>query len=298
MSETLRGSGGVIEFAKAVRGRWSYVGMDVAIVIPVYNQLAYTQGCLRDLQADIAEGAKVVVVNNGSTDGTREWLETQRGITIVHNENNRGCAPAWNQGVAAAGDAAWTIILNNDVRLPAGWLGALLGAAERARLDVICPAMREGPLNYEFAGYATDFMRRLGAVVRRGHTHGVVFAVRRAVFARVAGFDEAFRIGQFEDADFFRRARRAGFALGTSGACFLHHFGSATQNALREGPTAGPYEAENRAHFRKKWKLSWVRRRWERGVSAARAAWWRRCERARHGHTLHEKWLGGALRFY
>ena len=271
--------------------------MDVTIVIPVYNQIAYTQGCLRGLAPDLAEGVAVVVVDNGSTDGTREWLDQQAGIKVIHNSGNRGCAAAWNQGWSAA-PAAWTIILNNDVRLPAGWRSALLGAADQAGLDIVSPALREGEQNYDFEDYAVQFTQRMAAVVRRGDAHGVCFAVRREVFARIGGFDEAFRIGQFEDADFFRRARGAGFALGTTGACFLHHFGSATQNALRSGPAARPYEAENRAHFRKKWRLTWVRRRWERTLMALRLRAWRTREQRAHGHTLIEKWQDGRLQFY
>ncbi|HXA14797.1 MAG TPA: hypothetical protein VNW23_06680, partial [Opitutaceae bacterium] len=189
-------------------------------------------------------------------------------------------------------------VLNNDVLLPAGWRNALLGAAERAGLDIVSPAMREGEQNYDFEDYARQFTSRMAAVMRRGYALGVCFAVRREVFARIGGFDEAFRIGQFEDADFFRRARGAGFVLGTTGACFLHHFGSATQNALRSGPATGSYEAENRAYFRKKWRLNWARRRWERSLMALRLRTWRTREQRAHGHTLHEKWQGGRLQFY
>jgi GT2 family glycosyltransferase len=271
--------------------------MDVAVVIPVFNQIAYTQGCLRSLAPDIAEGVAVVVVDNGSTDVTREWLGQQTGIKVIHNAENRGCAAAWNQGCAAA-SAAWTIVLNNDVLLPAGWRSALLGVADREHLDIASPAMREGEQNYDFEEYARKFMNDMAAVARRGHAHGVCFAVRREVFTRIGGFDEAFRIGQFEDADFFRRARQAGFTAGTTGACFLHHFGSATQNALRSGPAARPYEAENRAHFRKKWRLNWARRRWERSLMALRIWIWRTRERRAHGHTLLEKWQAGRLQFY
>ncbi len=284
--------------------------MSVAIVIPVLNQLAYTQGCLRCLAADLAAGVRVIVVDNGSTDGTREWLAgpgATPGLTVIRNEQNRGCAPAWNQGVAAANvrntnieemAPDWVVVLNNDVLLPAGWLAALLGAAERHGLDVVCPAMRERDQNYDFETYARDFTTRLGGVVRRGGAHGVCFAVRRAVFETIGGFDEAFRIGQFEDADFFRRARLAGFRSGVVGACFLHHFGSVTQDALSDTKKQRPYEAENRAHFRKKWKLGWARRRWEKATDGLLAWWWCTTERARFGHTLHEKWDGTRLRFY
>lgn len=280
--------------------------MQVAIVIPVLNQLAYTQGCLRCLQPDIAAGVRVILVDNGSTDGTKEWLQAQTGITVIRNEENRGCAPAWNQGVQAATGAAradapgadWIVVLNNDVLLPAGWLAALLGAADRHGLDIVCPAMRERDQNYDFASYARDFTVKLGGVLRRGGAHGVCFAVRRAVFDRIGGFDEAFRIGQFEDADFFRRARLAGFRTGVVGACFLHHFGSVTQDALSDTNRKRPYEAENRAHFRKKWKLGWARRRWEKAAENLRAWWWRTTEKSRYGHTLHEKWGGERLLFY
>lgn len=299
--------------------------MSVAIVIPVLNQLAYTQGCVRCLQSDLAAGVKVIVVDNGSTDGTREWLATQPALVVIRNEQNRGCAPAWNQGVQAAnvritnkgnavlpGDGEtnvrntniaravpdWVVVLNNDVLLPTGWLAALLDAAERHGLGIVCPAMRERDRNYDFASYARDFVAKLGGVVRRGGAHGVCFAVRRAVFERIGGFDEAFRIGQFEDADFFRRARLAGFRTGVVGACFIHHFGSVTQDALSDTKKQRPYEAENRAYFRKKWKLGWARRRWEKATDGLRDWWWRTTERARFGHTLHEKWDGERLRFY
>lgn len=273
-------------------------GVKTAVVIPVLNQLAYTQGCLRCLEADIAAGTRVVVIDNGSTDQTGEWLRGAAGVTVVTNAENRGCAAAWNQGCKAAEGADWIVVLNNDVLLPAGWLAGLLGAAEREGLDVVSPAMRERDMNYPFADYAAGFMAGMGSVVRRGVAHGVCFAVHRRVFEKIGGFDEAFRIGQFEDSDFFRRAQLAGFRLGTVGACYIHHFGSITQDALRSGPKVRPYEAENRAHFRAKWKISWWRRRWEKFTANRRLKRWRSAELAAHGRTLHEKWEGAAWRAF
>ncbi|MFT3780470.1 MAG: glycosyltransferase family 2 protein [Nibricoccus sp.] len=267
--------------------------MKVAVVIPVLNQLAYTQGCLRCLAPDIAMGVQVVVIDNGSTDGTHEWLAQQADITVISNAENRGCAPAWNQGFRAAKDADWVVVLNNDVLLPDGWLQKLIGAAQREGLDVVSPAMRERDQNYPFSEYAADFMPKMAGVLRIGVAHGVCFAVSRRAFEKVGEFDEAFRIGQFEDSDFFRRVRLAGLKLGTVGDCFVHHFGSVTQDALRNSKTVRPYEAENRAHFRKKWKIGWVRRRWEKFTSRRQLAKWRDRELAQRGRTLHEKWEDG-----
>ncbi|MGQ5521634.1 glycosyltransferase family 2 protein [Chitinimonas sp. PSY-7] len=270
----------------------------VAIVIPVLNQLAYTQGCLECLQPDIAAGVQVIVVNNGSTDGTAEWLASQPSISVISNPENLGCAPAWNQGVKLAGNADWIIVLNNDVLLPAGWLQALLQAAEKHRLDIVCPAMRERDQNYPFASYAQSFMHDLQDVLRLNAAHGVCFAVKRTVFDRIGSFDEAFRIGQFEDTDFFRRARIAGFRTGIVGACFIHHFGSVTQDALSDTNRNRPYEAENRAYFRKKWQLGWWKRRNEKMRQEMQQSWWRWHEQRRYGHTLHEKWGKDQLEFY
>jgi GT2 family glycosyltransferase len=272
--------------------------MKVAVVIPVLNQLAYTQGCLRCLEADITACVRVVVIDNGSNDETGAWLKECEGITVISNDENRGCAAAWNQGCKAARDADWVVVLNNDVLLPVGWLVRLLDAAQREGLDVVSPAMREREQNYPFAEYAADFMKRMAAVVRRGAAHGVCFAVSRRAFEKIGEFDEAFRIGQFEDSDFFRRAGLAGLKIGTVGSCFIHHFGSVTQDALRSSTKVRPYEAENRAYFRMKWKISWWRRRWEKFVAKRRLNRWRRAEQETHGRTLHEKWEDGAWKAF
>ena len=272
--------------------------MKVAVVIPVLNQLAYTQGCLRCLEADIVAGVNVVVIDNGSTDGTGTWLKQCQGITVISNAENRGCAAAWNQGCRATRDADWVVVLNNDVLLPMGWLGKLIGAAELEGVEVVSPAMRERDQNYPFSEYAADFMKRMASVVRSGVAHGVCFAVSRRAFEKIGEFDEAFRIGQFEDSDFFRRAKLAGMKLGTVGACFIHHFGSVTQDALRSSTKVRPYEAENRAYFRAKWKISWWRRRWEKFVAKRRLSRWRQAEQTAHGRTLHEKWEDGAWKAF
>lgn len=252
-------------------------------------------------------GSRVIVIDNGSSDGSADWLSGQPGLEVIVNKSNLGCAVAWNQGVNLASgfdnsivgnpsSSNWMIFLNNDVLLPPGWLNSLLAAADYHFLDVISPAMRESALDYPFPAYAESFMQNLRGSIRRDVAHGVCFAVRGRVFHTIGGFDENFKIGQFEDEDFFRRARLAGFRIGTVGDCFIHHFGSVTQNALSTPSRERPYEAANRFYFRKKWHLSWHRRRFDSLFSAVRRFYWRYSERLVYGHTLHEKWSCGRLR--
>lgn len=267
------------------------------IVIPVFNQLAFTRQCLESLQRHTPVAARVIVVDNGSTDGTAEYMRGFPQIKYIRNTENLGCAAAWNQGVNAA-VADWVVILNNDVVLAPGWLDGLLAVAENG-LDIVSPALREGPLNYEIEPYALEFVRTTGHITRPDMAHGVCFMVRRSVFETIGLFDENFQVGQFEDVDFFERAREAGFKLGATGRSFIHHFGSITQNSLRDNDsTVPPYEEMNRAYFRRKWRLGWARRHWQRIKTNLQLAWWRARERRRCGHSLNERWLHGQLLYH
>jgi N-acetylglucosaminyl-diphospho-decaprenol L-rhamnosyltransferase len=270
--------------------------MKVGIVIPVFNQLDYTRNCLKSLGETIKPDVCITLINNGSSDGTADYLAACPRLTAINNPQNLGCAAAWNQGVkATAGD--WIVILNNDVLLTLGWLEGLLEFATEKGLDIVSPAIREGELNYDLEAYSREFINHTAQAIRPGVANGICFMAHRRVFDKTGLFDENFRIGQFEDTDFFRRARLAGFKLGTTGRSFIHHFGSITQNSIRAAKTARPYEAENRAYFRKKWKLNWFARTAERYKNKLLSAWWRWRERMRHGHSLNEKWLDGRLVF-
>ncbi|MDB6066928.1 MAG: glycosyltransferase [Pedosphaera sp.] len=268
----------------------------VEIVVPVYNQLAYTRQCLESLRQNTDARARIIIIDNGSTDGTAEFLGTRLQITVLSNPQNLGCAAAWNQGVRA-GAADWVAILNNDILLTPGWLDGLLAAAAEYGLDIVSPAVREGPLNYEIGAYGLEFVRTMGRAIRRGVAHGICFLTRRSVFETIGLFDENFRIGQFEDADFFQRACRAGFRLGTTGRSFIHHFGSVTQDSIRRPDTSPQYESLNRAYYRQKWRLAWHRRYLQRVQTKARLIWWSVREHRHYRHSLNERWRHGKL-FY
>lgn len=272
--------------------------MSITIIIPVYNQLHYTELCLNSLYANrgVVE-AQIIVIDNGSSDGTTEYLASCSDVTVISNRENLGCAGAWNQGVRGTA-SEWLLFLNNDVLVSPGWLEQLLGFADAEGVDVVSPAIREGEYNYDIAEYSRDFVSRMARFYREGMADGICFMVRRRVFESIGLFDENFRIGQFEDTDFFRRARQAGFRLGTTGCSFIHHFGSVTQNSIRKSRKVRPYEAENRAYYRRKWKLTWWRRFREKRLVRWRELLWRTVERTSQGHTLREKWLDGRLRYF
>lgn len=269
----------------------------IGITLAVYNKLEYTRICLESLHEYLPPHATVVVVDNASSDGTPEYLASLPWITVISNEENRGCAPAWNQGIQAAG-GDWVVVLNNDIVLTKGWWHGLVDAAERWKLDIVSPAVREGDLNYDIVAYSREFSARMADVIRRNCAHAICFAARRTVFETIGAFDENFRIGQYEDTDFFHRARLAGFRLGKVGGSFLHHFGSVTQQSMQKNRVTNPYASQNKAYFIHKWKLTW----WQRAVSRNRnklVNWLQsRTERLLYRHALVEVWKEGRLRYY
>ena len=104
--------------------------------------------------------SRVIVVDNGSHDGTQDYLKTQPFGEVIYNKSNLGCGTAWNQG-ALAQQAEWTIIMNNDVLVTQDWAERLIASAQELDVKVISPAMIEGALDYDFQEFAQEAERRM-----------------------------------------------------------------------------------------------------------------------------------------
>jgi len=259
--------------------------VDLTVVIPVLNQVEYTRTCLEGLRLNGITDQQIVIVDNASTDGTAEFLRTCAKVRVIRNASNRGCAGAWNQGVCAA-PATWTIILNNDVLLPEGWLGGLIGFAESQRMGIVSPASCEGTMDYDFPQHARQFVARMARATRYGIANGACFMVHRRLFETMGLFDDDPRLGGYEDDEFFRRARQRGFRLAITGSSFMHHFGSITQKAIKANLSTAAISLGDRAYYREKYHLTWWKRQRSRLFNKARAAFWRVSERWRFGSTL------------
>lgn len=266
----------------------------VSIVIPLYNQIAYTRSCIESLNKTIMPGVEILLVDNASSDNTAEYLHSLEGVTVISNLENKGFSGACNQGISSA-SGQWIVVMNNDVLLGKGWLDGMLSAADRFGLDMVSPAIREGELNYDLEPYAAELTGRMQSVVRHGQVNGICFMAHRRVFDSIGIFDENFRIGQYEDKDLFLRATKAGFRLGTVGASFIHHFGSITQKALGAKKETKGYALENKAYFNRKWNMTWWQRAMDRNRNKLANKYLSFRERILYGHTLMEKWVNGKL---
>ncbi len=271
--------------ASPEQGHGTASGPGTSLVIPVYNQLEYTKVCLDSIFKRTEPPFELIIVDNASTDGTREYLETVPA-TVITNERNLGCAKAWNQGVRASrGDVI--AILNNDIVLTSGWLPGLRRYMDEHGHGIVSPAAREGHLDYDLESYAREFTARCRGASRR-ELYGACLVIARRVFDRIGLFDDAFGYGGCEDIDFQWRAMEAGFTIGLTGSVLIHHFSMVTQTAIVRGEQRS-YSEENLRHFVSKWKRTvrgnWFQRRW----GGIRHVVTERYEVARYGHTLVER---------
>ncbi len=193
--------------------------MKLSFVIPAYNEEAMLGSCLESVMREIqtrADACEVIVVNNASTDRTREVALSFSGVSVV-DEPQKGLTCARAAGYAAAhGDLIANI--DADTMLPPGWMDTVFhefGKHERlVALSGPCifydlPQITKRAVRaFYYAGYAGYLFNRyvtgVGSLIQGGN-----FVVRRSAIAAMGGFNQDFTF-YGEDADLARRLHRVG----------------------------------------------------------------------------------------
>lgn len=204
-----------------------------AITFACYNSVAYTKLCVESMLKHGIDLSRLVVVDNDSTDETRQYLASLPFGEVILNKSNLGCGVAWNQGALAL-QSEWTIIMNNDVLVSQNWIENLIHTAETNNLKIISPAMVEGRnLDYDFDKFAHESSIRMRNSLRIGSRHAVCFAVHESVWKDVGYFRATPNLLGFEDTIFFKQVDEAKIPTAITGASWLHHFGSITQSEIK-----------------------------------------------------------------
>jgi GT2 family glycosyltransferase len=243
-----------------------------SVVVAAPDGLAFTRMCLESVLLNSADDdAEVIVVDNGSADGTREYLaalaERDSRVVVLRNDENRGFGPAVNQGLGAAnGDVL--VVLNNDTMVPPGWLPRLTAHLERPEIGLVGPTTNRCGNEAEVDAPYRTYGEMVQLAARRAAEHaGVGFdievatlfcaAMRRDVCERVGFLDERFEVGLFEDDDYSERVRAAGYRVVCAEDAFVHHFGEATFGELVPTGRYGELFRANKARFEEKWGVTW-----------------------------------------
>ena len=244
----------------------------MSIVVVTCEGLLFSRLCLESLLADDPAGDyEVIVVDNGSSDGTVKYLNElarlDARVRVACNDTNIGFAAASNRGVALArGDIL--VLLNNDTIVSAGWRARIVEHLADPQLGLLGVVTNragneaEIEVPYRTSGELRQFARR------HMHIHaGDVFeirtvtmfcaALRRDVWTAIGPLDERFELGLFEDADYAMRVRASGLKVKCAEDIFVHHFGQATIGKLSATGEYGRLYHANRRRWESKWGRTW-----------------------------------------
>jgi GT2 family glycosyltransferase len=251
----------------------------VAIIILTWNGIAYTRACLESVRAHTCGvDYRLIVVDNGSSDGTREWLRAQPDVTLIENGTNAGFTRGNNQGVAAAPPECDVLLLNNDtVVAQSDWLARLRDAAnDHPDYGVVgCTLLRtDGALQHagtympaNFYGYqiggGETYVGQFPGVREVEGVVGACMYIRRDVRATIGGLDEAF-FSYFEDTDYCLRAAEAGWKVVCCGDVQVTHHENASSK-LNRADWWAMYGAAHQT-FIAKWLPYYRERRYNRAL--------------------------------
>lgn len=212
------------------------------IVIPNYNGIDYIEKCLCSLAG---EPARVIVVDNGSTDGSREVVQQQfPEVELISLEQNYGFCKAVNEGIAAS-KTTYVILLNNDTEVQKGFVRALEQPLE-GHPEVFSGSAQIRSMNSpELIDDAGDLYCAFGWAFARGKDKpaegyqrkrrifaacGCAAIYRRKLFREIGNFDEN-HFAYLEDIDLGYRAGIYGYRNLYIPGAVVYHVGSAASGS-------------------------------------------------------------------
>ena len=216
----------------------------MSIVVTAYNHLDYTRQCIDCLYEHTSHiPFELIVINNGSTDGTGAYFDTLKDAKKITFAQNIGVDTAVNSGFAIA-RGKYTMNLSNDILVTHRWLDNLLACIQSdPHIGMVVPVCN-ATSGYQQVnlGYQTlEQMQQMAAHYNRVSdpskwedrlrliTYTCLFPTR--LQKELGGFDEDFNPGGFDDDAMAFRIRRMGYRLVLAGDTFVHHFGSVTFSA-------------------------------------------------------------------
>jgi GT2 family glycosyltransferase len=214
-------------------------GGDVTAIVPVWNRRELLERLLCGLRAQTHPAAEVLVVDDGSQDGSAELAESM-GARAIRMDSHGGFARAVNRGIRES-RTPLVAIVNNDVELATDWLeklsvaldpevwfatGKILQAADRSRIDATYDALCRGGTAWRVGHACPDGpLFREPCLIRSAPFTAALF--RAALFDHIGLLDERFE-SYLEDVDFGLRCALAGYAGRYVPEAIAWHQGSAT----------------------------------------------------------------------
>src|SRR5919198_2685725 len=237
----------------------------VSMVMLTRNDLHCVPQALRACLEHTDPVYELIVVDNGSTDGTQTFLESVAGITFVANDRNYGYSASNNLGAARA-VGRYLLFLNSDVIVQPEWLPPLLARLDdEAQVAAVAPRLLNTDGSLQLAG---ALLSRSGATVSYGagddpgraeyafardvdYAAGACLLIRRTAFDAVGGFDPVYDPIYFEDADLCLRLWSDGLRTVYEPRSTVTHLGG---RGRPPGEGLIRLAERNRAIFERRWR--------------------------------------------
>jgi len=222
-----------------------------AIVILNWNGKHYLEKFLNklELKSDIP-GVSIVVADNGSTDGSVEYLkESHPNIQIIEFDRNHGFTGGYNRALKEI-NTDYFLLLNSDIDVSEGWLDPLIKNMDsNPKVGICMPKIRSAfeRGKFEYAGACGGFIDILGYPFCRGRilsnievddlqydqdreifwASGAALMIRSELFSSIGGLDESF-FAHMEEIDLCWRAKLAGWQVWVYPEAVVYHVGGGT----------------------------------------------------------------------
>jgi GT2 family glycosyltransferase len=218
----------------------------VSIIVPTFNGLGLLKKTIPSLLKTNYPNIEVIVVDNGSSDGSVSFLsKVYPDVSVISLRENKGITIPCNLGASAA-HGSLVSFLNNDMEVDPDWLLPLVLAIEFNERVACCDSKY---MNYferdkiDWSGGAGRFIDNYGNAVNRGGGeidkgqfnigeafHGLSL-FRKDLFMRVGGFDESF-FGYYDETELCWRLHRFGYKTLFVPESVIYHMGSVTTTGM------------------------------------------------------------------
>ena len=223
---------------------------NIAVVILNWNGLKYLEQFLPSVLLSVEANIKVVVADNGSTDGSIIFLETKYpALQIIRFTENYGFAKGYNTALKQIA-AEYYVLLNSDAEVQPGWLQPMIQLLEGDKKIAACQPKILSYNNkkmFEYAGAAGGWLDKYGYPFAKGRifdiceedngqydqsepvfwASGAALFIRSSVFHEMKGFDEYFFAHQ-EEIDLCWRIQLAGYKIYCCPSSVVYHIGGGT----------------------------------------------------------------------
>ncbi len=244
----------------------------VSIIIPCFNAVEYTKQCIESVLLQTNINYELILINNGSTDGTKEYFKTLKRslkpnkklqkVTIIQSVKNLGVAKALNLGISESA-GKYICYLNNDVIVTKDWLKKIVKAAKSDKQIGAVGTMFNAFENKKLVKLAekdkkiidmlaqTISSRNPGKIKKAKTIHGLCMFIKKSVFKKTGLFNENFYPCFGEDIEFCERLKKYKYKLVDATDVFIFHYWNKSVRSKQFKKQNKSIENVMKSHYKK-----------------------------------------------